>query len=260
MIFFLWPGLRVISCWCDAKASPYAKQLHQLFPHSLIQPKGLLATECIVSFPLAGKKGAILSIHSHFFEFRSLEDGKLYLAHQLRKNISYEVIVTTGGGLYRYELHDIIQVTGFTGGIPRLRFCGKNDTISDLFGEKLHEVFVAQVLQNCGLRGEFALMAPETDRYVLYAHGGNLPDPERLDTLLRKNFHYDYCRNLGQLKSPRIYRLTGNSQQEYFQRCMERGQKLGDIKPMLLASCGGWADYFTGGFTDEKNKESEECQ
>lgn len=254
----LWPGLRVISCWRDANASSYAQQLRRLFPHSRIQPKGLLATECIVSFPLAGKKGAVLSFHSHFFEFRSLEDGNLYLAHQLRENIRYEVIVSTSGGLYRYELRDIIQVTGFTSGVPRLRFCGKNDTVCDLFGEKLHEVFVAQALKECGLRGEFALVAPETDRYVLYVHGGNPPDPGQLDTLLRKNFHYDYCRKLGQLKPPRIYSLTGNPRQEYFQRCMLRGQKLGDIKPMLLVSYGGWAQRFTGQFADEKTEEREE--
>ena len=248
----LWPNLRVISCWCDANARPYARRLRQLFPNVVIQPKGLLATECFVTFPLSGRKGGVLSVHSHFFEFKSADNGRIYLAHQLERGKTYEVIVTTGGGFYRYQMRDLIRITGHTNGIPRMVFCGKSDRTSDLFGEKLDEVFVARVLRGCGLTG-FALLAPETDRYVLYAKGDALPAPDKLDQLLRKSFHYDYCRKLGQLKAPRIFRITGEPEQEYFRRCACRKQKLGDIKPALLTGYGGWASWFTGYYADAPN-------
>ena len=48
----IWPGLALISCWTDAAAGQFLPQLRELFPAIEIQPKGLLATEAFVSFPL----------------------------------------------------------------------------------------------------------------------------------------------------------------------------------------------------------------
>ena len=48
----LWPHLRLISCWTDANAAPFAKDLQTLFPHVTFQGKGLLSTEAFVSLPL----------------------------------------------------------------------------------------------------------------------------------------------------------------------------------------------------------------
>lgn len=246
----IWPGLRVISCWCDAESRSYAQKLHLRFPGVTVQPKGLLATECFVSFPLAGLRGGVLSARSHFFEFCSLADGRIYLAHQLRRGESYEMIVSTGGGFYRYRLRDVVRIMGHTAGLPRMEFLGRAGRISDLFGEKLQEDFVAESLRACGHGGGFALVAPETDRYVLYTGSPHPPDAGKLDALLRRNFHYDYCRKLGQLKSPRVYRVTGEPERAYIAHCVDRGQRLGDIKPTLLARFGGWERYFSGYYTE----------
>jgi hypothetical protein len=64
----------------------------------------------------------------------------------------------------------------------------------------------------------------------------------------RENFHYDYCRKLGQLKEMRIFRLSGNPDKEYLGECVRRGQKLGDIKTPVLSLIGGWEDIFRGEF------------
>ncbi len=48
----LWPQLAVVSCWADAAAADAVPALHRYVPHARIQPKGLLATEGVVSFPL----------------------------------------------------------------------------------------------------------------------------------------------------------------------------------------------------------------
>ena len=53
----IWPKLALISSWADAGAASYLGQLRQLFPSVEIQPKGLLATEGCVSFPLLGRGG-----------------------------------------------------------------------------------------------------------------------------------------------------------------------------------------------------------
>jgi hypothetical protein len=109
---------------------------------------------------------------------------------------AYTVVVTTGGGFYRYALHDIVEVTGRLGRAPCLRFVGKTDLVSDQFGEKLNERFVAQVSQAIFERHQLApvfhLLAPKTAaegvRYTLYVE--LLPDqraqPAQLQTELEQ--------------------------------------------------------------------------
>lgn len=240
----IWPNLRLISCWADAQAESQAKALQRIFPKTGIQPKGLLATEGFVSFPLKAAGGAVLSVYSHFFEFLSPEDESVWGAHELKTGRQYEVIMTTSGGLYRYRIGDLVEVTGFYHGLPVLRFVGKRDLVSDLFGEKLNAVFVKDTLDRLGIRADFRMLAPQGDRYVLYVRSdGPVPNP---DAAFRENFHYDYCRKLGQLKEMRIYRLTGDADREYLDACVRRGQKLGNIKPPILSLLDGWENIFEG--------------
>ena len=188
-----------------------------------MQGKGLLATEAFISFPWGEAEGHVLAATSHFFEFLPVDsDGAVQpdqprLAHELEKGQTYAVVVTTGGGLYRYQLHDLVNVVGHAGQAPCLQFLGKLDQVSDWFGEKLNERFVAEVLERLFGRRQmapaFAMLAPDPEparfRYTLYvellpgqrARLGGLA--EALDQELSQNFHYAYCRRLGQLAPPR---------------------------------------------------------
>ncbi|NJN81644.1 MAG: GH3 auxin-responsive promoter family protein, partial [Caldilineaceae bacterium] len=142
---------RLISCWADANAASFAVELGARFPQARIQAKGLIATEAFVSLPVDGEAGASLAIRSHFFEFLPLLDAGVdtdspQLAHQLETGARYEVVVTTGGGLYRYRLFDAVEVVGRRRQTPLLRFLGKTNLISDHFGEKLDERQVRQAV------------------------------------------------------------------------------------------------------------------
>lgn len=240
----LWPHLKVISCWCDANAKPQAYKLEKLFAGVRIQPKGLLLTEGFISLPFLGEVGARLSYRSHFFEFESLSDGRLYLAHELIKDNEYEVIITTSGGLYRYRTNDVIRVTNFVERLPLMKFMGRRNLVSDLFGEKINEQFIKRTMEKLNVNAAFYMVAPEIDRYVLYIMADRIPNG--IDEALRENFHYDYCRKLSQLKELRVYRLTGNPWQEYLEQCVRLGQRLGNIKPVALHRKSGWDQVFKG--------------
>lgn len=244
----LWKNLKVISCWSDGNAKAYADKLKEIFPQSVIQPKGLLATEGFVSFPMLEAGGAVLSIKSHFFEFEAVDDSRIYLADELEKGKEYSVILTTSGGFYRYRLKDIIQVTGFMEKKPVIKFVGKQDKVSDLFGEKLNETFIKVTIERMGVETGFFMLAPEKDRYVLYIQSEKTALAEGLEAALRENFHYDYCRKLGQLKPLKVFLLTGNPEEEYLEECVSRGQRLGDIKPVALHLQGGWDKVFKGDY------------
>ncbi len=237
----LWPSLAVVSCWTDGLAGPDAEALRTRFPQAVLQPKGLLATEAVVTIPLTEALeqggGMVPAWRSHFLEFLD-GHGSTLLLHELEAGRVYEVVVTTGGGLYRYRLGDRVRVTGFWRELPLLRFEGR-DRVVDLYGEKLSEGFVQEAFRD--LEG-FYLVAPCRDRYVLYAEAP-LP-PDEVDGRLRRSYHYDLARRLGQLAPARVFRLTGPARSEYLTCLQGQGQKLGDVKPTVLSPRQEWA--FTG--------------
>ena len=104
----------------------------QLFPQVEIQPKGLLATEAIVSIPLLDSPAPALAVRSHFFEFAAVDfvgggivdSRRPRLAHELECGGRYQILVTTAGGLYRYCLGDEVEVVGSSDQCPLLRFLG----------------------------------------------------------------------------------------------------------------------------------------
>lgn len=247
----IWRKLAVISCWCDGNSATYAEQIRELFPKVYIQAKGLLATEGMISFPFVGEEAARISYRSHYYEFRSLEDGIFYEIDKLIPEKKYEIILTTGGGFYRYCLKDIVMVHEYRDGIPLVWFVGRQDRVTDLFGEKLNELFVIKQLKPIFDDNSFYMLAPEQDHYVLYHQSDKNIKAIKIDQLLRESFHYDYCRSLNQLKALKIFKLTGDPKEEYVKACMQQGQRLGDIKFCTLTNKSGWNTIFTGHYCED---------
>ena len=263
----IWPNLKLISCWTHGNSGEAVKQLQTYFPNVAIQPKGLIATEAFVSFPLRGEASA-LSITSHFFEFEEIGSKTVWLAHELVVGKRYEVIVTTSGGLYRYRLNDVIEVFDHESECPLVQFVGKQDKVVDLCGEKLNEGFVmelvTEIVSRSGLDFRFWMVAPERNgdvspSYTVFVQAtpqsvmsdGDLQSVcLEIEKGLRENYHYDYCRRLGQLGALRIFVVeqSTNAHETYLSVCSEQGQRLGDIKPSALHQFQHWSEKFQGRF------------
>ena len=246
----VWPRLALVSCWADGHAGGAAAALAKMLPGVTVQPKGLLATEGVVSIPFGAKHP--LAIRSHFFEFIT-STGNVVLAADLKPGQTYDVVMTTGGGLWRYRLNDLVQVDGFVGRTPSIRFVGKAALISDRVGEKLSEGFVAAILiklfQQYPPTPSFALLAPEcaggAHHYTLFVTSRLPSEASRwLDEQLKLNPQYAYCRTLGQLGEPRICCVRPDAYDAYCSRLTALGQRLGDIKPTCLSPLLQWSRYF----------------
>ncbi|MEK6828141.1 MAG: GH3 auxin-responsive promoter family protein [Nanoarchaeota archaeon] len=260
----IWPKLSLISCWIDSNSANYVQDLRIIFPRVEIQGKGLIATEGFVSFPITGKKGSVLSINSHFFEFIDVETGKIKLSHELNLNRIYSIIITTSGGLYRYKLQDLIKVVGFEMEAPLLLFLGKEDNISDLFGEKINQMHVSSIFKKLfkkyKISARFHMLAPCKNNprdisYVIFIEptqkiGKNLilKFYDAFETELKNNYHYFNCRKLDQLKMARLFLIRANGMQFFISECRKKGQKLGNIKPPVLNKDFGWENKFDGKF------------
>jgi hypothetical protein len=259
----VWPRLALISCWADAAAARSLEELRRLFGGVEFQPKGLIATEGMVSFPLVDRPAPVLAARCHFYEFEedsaSGSAGPWRLAHEVDRGGRYRVLLTTGGGLYRYRLGDVVEVIGFKGQCPLLRFLGRGDRVSDLVGEKLAEPHVHTVLERLfavlGLSPSFALLVPVEGRppaYRLYLQCPGLAPEFALDALrhtlqagLEENPYYRHAVQMGQLAPAEVRALppgTSVGWHVYERVCLARGQKAGDIKPAALDGWTGWAE------------------
>ena len=242
----IWKNLRVISCWDEGNAKLYAEKLQSRLPQTYIQGKGLLATEGIMTIPIEGI-GKLPCIQSHFFEFIDMETEEIKLLNEIEENKEYSIILTTQGGLYRYRIGDIVKVYSKYKNCPLLTFVGRENNISDYFGEKLNEQFVKNIIKKLGIDriSEFYIFAPYFKKnefyYTIYIEGN--ADTKELEILveenLKENYHYKYARELGQIKGFRFKRVK-NGQKQYINLCLKKGQRLGDIKPIMFSNNTSW--------------------
>ncbi len=242
----LWPRLALLSCWTEGPAASQLAALKAWFPATPIQGKGLLATEGVVSIPIWGQPAAVTAVSSHFLEFIDLEapEARPRLCHELRVGGRYSPLLSTGGGLYRYHLKDVVACVGHYRRAPCLRFCGKLDRTSDVSGEKISagqvDAGLRRAEQKLGLSPDFALLAPvrgQPPHYCLYLEAGPHAPLEAVRQLveahLESGHHYQYCRKLGQLGPLRVLAVQ-NGLVRYQQWQLARGRRLGDIKPTRL--------------------------
>ena len=235
-----WPELRVLSCWGEQAAESGWRRLVRQLPDVLVQPKGLLATEGVVTIPWRGLTP--LAVTSHYFEFIT-DQGDVIGAHQLERGQSYEVVLTNGGGLWRYRLGDMVACSGHAHSTPTLRFLGRAGRVSDLRGEKLSEPFVATVLGALS-EGEvepyYAALRPHASKesagyeLLISSEWRASTDAEladRVDRALSANPHYAIARRLGQLGPLRVVRVDPNTSR---QQLRETSLRLGDAKPEVL--------------------------
>jgi len=176
----------------------------------------------------------------------------------------YSVVITTGGGFYRYKLNDLIKVKRFYNKVPLVDFLGKDDNTSDLFGEKVNEEYVKrifdQLFKKYKIQASFLILAPTKLKgglisYVCYIQFDKIPVFKIIKTFcndfeeeLRKNYHYDYCRKLGQLGKLQVFRVNSNGLQTYIKAVNLSGQKIGNIKLNILNKDLEWYKKFSGSF------------
>ncbi len=254
----LWPKLAMISSWTEAEAASGASRLREYFPRQFWQTKGLLATEGAVTLPVLSAPAPVLAARSAFFEFAEGEEGNgtSKLAHELETGGRYRVIMTTFAGLYRYRLHDIVEMRGWWRRLPCLTFVGKEAMVCDLSGEKLSAAHVRAILDALPGRFVSAFIAPErpvtgVPGYLLIASRDEtaLTEDELsriLEDALCKNIHYRWSREGGQLQAVRVVILPVSSEwlnQLRQKRIEEEGGALSTAKHGVLSRQSGWQEW-----------------
>ncbi len=233
LVRHLWPKLQAVSMWMDGPSAPYAARVGELLPGAYLDAKGVLATETVLT--VRQQKGCVPALTSAFIEFLGT-DGDAHLAHELTSGARYRAVITTPGGLYRYDVGDVLECEsqGDTG--PTLRFVGRAGVVSDLVGEKLSDSFVARVLARLPSGAALVPSAQPRPHYELWVDAAAPADDNlaaHVDSLLHDNPQYAYARQLGQLQPLDVVCSPGFAQHRA-RELAARGMRLGDAKNCAL--------------------------
>jgi hypothetical protein len=267
----VWPDMAVLACWKGGTVRTYLEQLAPYFPDRLpMRDLGWLASECRGSVPLSddGDSGP-LAIATNVYEFfpadveRKPVPTDLLTVDQLEAGRRYLVYVTTSGGLCRYAMHDIMEVTGYYRQTPEVAFVQKEKGIVSFTGEKLTETQVLaavdETLDQRRTDRNFiaAVGQPPTaghDPFYMFLVEYDTPPTEEtgaravrdLDgALCRHNIEYASKRKSGRLAPP-VLRVLEPGQFDAYQRgALQAGARDGQFKILRLTADRTFAEHFS---------------
>ncbi len=187
-----WPKDCLIGNWMGGSVGAYLRHFPRYYGSTPIRDIGLLASEGRMSIPLAdGTPSGVLDVTTHYFEFIPEEEGDsktptVLAAHELQEGKSYFILPTTAFGLYRYNIHDVVRVTGFHNKTPLIEFLSKGAHFANITGEKLSEYHVSgamkDVLNRLNVNLTTYSLAPcwsdEQPYYGLFVERGDLAGRE----------------------------------------------------------------------------------
>ena len=149
----------------------YLRGYPEYFGETPVRDVGLIASEGRMTIPIEdGTPAGILDIRHHYFEFIPEEQAELAQpetveATELIEGQNYFILLTTAGGLYRYNISDLVRCVGYHGRAPLIEFLNKGAHYSSLTGEKLseHQVIAAVETAQRSCRPAFEILSSGPD-------------------------------------------------------------------------------------------------
>jgi hypothetical protein len=252
-----WPRLQLIGCWKGGTVGVRLKEFDRWFaPGMPVRDLGYMASEAQISLPITDDGCAgILAVDKNFYEF--IPEGEIGTAVptvlncvELEMGEIYYPILTTPAGLYRYDINDVVRVTGFHHRTPLIEFVRKGRDVTNITGEKLHVNQVIQALEEAQRAAELsvrhfrAFADAEQSRYALLVEfDGSPPDQNRLSRLLdewdsdlhRLNVEYAQKRESRRLRAPVLWLMKPGWFERRTQSTLQRGGRDVQFKAQLLS-------------------------
>lgn len=185
----IWKNIKFISGVGGRLFDVYDKALKRYTGNVDIYYFSYAQSECLSALATQmNDKGYTIMPRSAFFEFLSVEDGKIYLPQEVETGRRYQLIITTFSGMYRYKTGDIVEVTGRTGQSPEFEICDRAEHVLNIDGEKIDEITVGMAIDK--LVSEFDIQLSTyfvgidrktmPSRYALVLNAINCPIKEEL--------------------------------------------------------------------------------
>jgi hypothetical protein len=259
-----WPGMALLGCWKGGTVGSYIRKLPQWYDPDgrgmpAVRDMGYLASEARMSVPISDRgAGGVLTVHANVFELVPVADVEArpdepdswgYLpAADVEVGREYYVFISTSGGLYRYDINDVIEVVDRYKTAPVVEFRRKGRGMTNLTGEKLSVNHLIEAIQaasqTVSARVAHFRCEPwiEASRYVVKIElAASLP-PQRRQQLLRAiddelgriNIEYQAKRKSTRLRPPILQLMRPGWYERGKQQLVAEGKRLFQAKTVLL--------------------------
>lgn len=165
----IWPTLELVTCWTKAAAAFYLADFPAQFGDTPV---------CDITYGASEGRGTVfmgpgkqmMALQSHFFEFVPEDEmgsanPTVLTGDKLEVGQNYFILFSTSGGLYRYNINDVVKVTGFYNRTPMFEFQYKGGNVSSFTGEKITELqvtaSVVRAANQLGRRLRFFTVIPQ---------------------------------------------------------------------------------------------------
>ena len=251
-----WPNMQVVNTWFCGNTRVYFEKIRDSFPPDCVFHEfSYVSTECKAGLVLkSNTEDTVVFGHKMYFEFiheKDLENPapKIHQAYELTEGQRYCMLVTHYSGLYRYNMNDLVEVTGYYNEFPIIKYIQKVNGTINLTGEKLHErQFIEAVHETEKKTGKIApffvgFADPQKSSYKFYYEFANqdisITEAEEftayLDNCLQEyNPEYREKRASNRLKMPETALLGPESFERFKATCIDRGYRDGQFKVNLL--------------------------
>jgi len=260
-----WPKLSLIGCWKGGTVGHNLSKFPFWFdPEERraipVRDWGYLSSEARGSIPLTDRGSTgVLTVASNLIEFvpvteleakpDSPEQWPFLHIGELEEGEEYYIFFTTTGGLYRYDINDVIKVVGFYNQTPEIIFLRKGRGMTNLTGEKVSVNQVIVVMQKASqitgavvdhFRAEADLNA---SRYIFRVEFATHTDDATRQAFLNNidgemkelNIEYKAKRASMRLGPPVLHVMKEGWYERGRQKQVEAGMRAFQAKTMLLS-------------------------
>ena len=265
-----WPRLALIGCWKGGTVGSYIERFPEWYDPDgrgmvPVRDMGYLASEARMSVPVSDNgAGGVLTVNLNVFELVPTEEVENHPddpaawnvlgVHEAEVGREYHVIITTTGGLYRYDMNDVIEVVDRWHDTPVVVFRRKGRGMSNLTGEKVcvnHLIEAVEcAVQASGMNALHFKAEPDgaESRYVFKVEFEQMPSEEvarkflaAMDEALGKcNVEWKSKRASGRLREPVFQVMHAGWYERGKQKLVADGKRLFQSKTILLDGKQGY--------------------
>ena len=248
----IWPNLKGVVTWTGGSCGTALNGLSGLLPADIpIIELGYLASEFRGTLNIDARNNVCLpTFFQTYFEFAERDaweaGGSEFLGlHELDQGREYYVFVTTPEGLYRYDMNDIVRVSGMVHETPTLDFVQKGKGTTSITGEKLTEsqaldaAPAALLRRNVHQRFFIVIADEDASGYTLFVEADSHGDADAIaaevdSRLCELNVEYEAKRKSGRLIPLEVRWLRRGTGDRYRAVCVESGQRDTQFKYLHL--------------------------
>ncbi len=253
MVSKIWPDVRYVLAIGGKSFSYYTDKMKGYAGHIPIHHFAYAASEGI--FGIAEKMDVpdcyVLFPEAGFFEFLPAEGeetghGRPLFMWELDIGERYELLFTNHSGLYRYCMGDVVEVTGWYGQAPVVKFCYRKNQVLNIAGEKSNQEQLEEAIRQFGSRMRCEVigycvqedMSDVLPRYLFYLECTDI-DPLGAEVMLDDclcwvNYEYKGCRSMNEIGRLQICYLREGSFGRYEEQLAADGKPMGQNKRICI--------------------------